>query len=141
LEEESVVESGQEAPAVDATNDVGGEQPSAQTEEHNEALPAVVPDIAPLENPITTSLGMIVDQSTLQDLVDPSTLQDPDIDDNPESVDADSEAVVAALIESGVLGQAEDNIDHAESLVFPVPAMQDAMTEVTYFQYSISPFY
>jgi hypothetical protein len=68
-------------------------------------------------------------------------LQDPDIDDNPESVDADSEAVVAALIESGVLGQAEDNIDHAESLVFPVPAMQDAMTEVTYFQYSISPFY
>jgi hypothetical protein len=135
LEEESIVESGQEAPAVDATNDVGGEQPSAQTEEHDEALPAAVPDIAPLENPITTSLiesGVIVD---------PSTLQDPDIDDNPESVDADSEAVVAALIESGVLGQAEDNIDHAESLVFPVPAMQDAMTEVTYFQHSISPFY
>ncbi|KAJ7475805.1 hypothetical protein FB451DRAFT_257411 [Mycena latifolia] len=73
-------------------------------------------------------------------IVDPSTLQDPDVEDGSPAADPASEAVVAALIESGVLVDSDDTIlVHQEDSPAPVTAAPDADEETTVEQPSLAP--
>jgi hypothetical protein len=114
--EEYPLESGQQEST--AAVDVGEQPvPSVQINEPE----AVEPDTIVAHEEPSNETGLIVD---------PSTLQDPDIE--TDSPDPGSEAVVAALIESDVLdqAQAQDDIEQAEALGESVPTSQDAITEV-----------
>ncbi|KAJ7274471.1 hypothetical protein B0H12DRAFT_1088899 [Mycena haematopus] len=110
----SPVEFDQEESKVDAA-DID-EQRLVQNGEHE----AAKPDIE--ENHTVTSLVAVA-------LVDPSTLQDPDIES--DSPDPGSEAVIAALIESDVLDQAQEDVERVEALVVSVPVPEDASPEET----------
>ncbi|KAJ7707760.1 hypothetical protein B0H17DRAFT_1192201 [Mycena rosella] len=100
----------EDASAVESDN-----QPSPLNE--HESNPEIVHPRANMENPQMSSLiesGVIVD---------PSTLQDPDAEDGSPGPDPASEAVVAALIESGVLADSNDTIlVHQDDSLVPVTA-------------------
>ncbi|KAF7327614.1 hypothetical protein MKEN_00340600 [Mycena kentingensis (nom. inval.)] len=79
-------------------------------------------------SPVASPIEMVAATEDSPAVVDPSTLQDPDVEEDTGSPDLASDAVVAALVESGVAGETNAPLEPNKDVV---PKSVETTTEST----------